>query len=92
MKKVLYFAALLLTMTLTTSCEKEEVGNTAAVATAGQWYVTVDAVDENGELVYADEDLFGMGQQLLVTANTAASTNSLALKTSAFPCEGLKSA
>ena len=74
MKKVLYFAALLLTMTLTTSCEKEEVGNTATVATAGQWYVTVDAVDENGELVYADEDLFGMGQQLLVTANTAANT------------------
>ena len=74
MKKVLYFAALLLTMTLTTSCEKEEVGNTAAVATAGQWYVTVDAVDENGELVYADEDLFGMGQHLLVTANTAANS------------------
>lgn len=74
MKKVLYFAAMLLTMTLTTSCEKEEVGNTATVATAGQWYVTVDAVDENGELVYADEDLFDMGQQLLVTANTAANT------------------
>ena len=72
MKKVLYFAALLLTMTLTTSCEKEEVGNTAAVATAGQWYVTVDAVDESGNLVYGDEDLFALGQHLLVTASTAA--------------------
>jgi hypothetical protein len=74
MKKVLYFAALLLTMTLTTSCEKEEVGNTATVATAGQWYVTVDAVDESGNLVYGDADLFGLGQTLLVTANTAANS------------------
>lgn len=65
---------MLLTMTLTTSCEKEEVGNTATVATAGQWYVTVDAVDESGNLVYGDEDLFGLGQQLLVTANTAANS------------------
>lgn len=74
MKKVLYFAALLFCAVFTTSCEKEEVGNTATVATAGQWYVTVDAVDESGNLVYGDEDLFGLGQQLLVTANTAANT------------------
>jgi hypothetical protein len=72
MKKVLYFAALLFCAVFTTSCEKEEVGNTATVATAGQWYVTVDAVDENGNLVYSDEDWFGLGQVLLVTANTAA--------------------
>ena len=65
---------MLLTMTLTTSCEKEEVGNTATVATAGQWYVTVDAVDESGNLVYGDADLFGLGQTLLVTANTAANS------------------
>ena len=74
MKKVLYFAALLLTMTLTTSCEKEEVGNTATVATAGQWYVTVDAVDESGNVVYEDADLFGLGRVLLLTANTAANS------------------
>ena len=47
MKKVLYFAALLFGLTLT-SCEKEEMGGTATEATAGQWYVTVDAADENG--------------------------------------------
>lgn len=72
MKKVLYFAALLLTMTLTTSCEKEEVGNTATVETAGQWYVTVDAADENGNVVEGFEDLFGLGRILMVTSNTAA--------------------
>ena len=65
---------MLLTMTLTTSCEKEEVGNTAAVATAGQWYVTVDAVDESGNVVYEDADLFGLGRVLLLTANTAANS------------------
>lgn len=72
MKKVLYFAAMLLTMTLTTSCEKEEVDNTATVATAGQWYVTIDAVDESGNVVFEDADLFELGQHLLLTANTAA--------------------
>ncbi len=65
---------MLLTMTLTTSCEKEEVGNTATVATAGQWYVTVDAVDESGNVVYEDADLFGLGRVLLLTANTAANS------------------
>ena len=65
---------MLLTMTLTTSCEKEGVGNTATVATAGQWYVTVDAVDESGNVVYEDADLFGLGRVLLLTANTAANS------------------
>ena len=45
MKKVLYFAALLF---LATACEKEDIENTAAVSMAGQWYCTVDAVDDNG--------------------------------------------
>ena len=44
MKKVLYSAALLLLATLT-SCEKEDIENTATVNMAGQWYVQVDAVD-----------------------------------------------
>lgn len=70
MKKVLYLATLLFCAVFT-SCEKEEVGNTAAVATAGQWYVTVDAADESGNVVEGFEDLFGLGRHLLVTANTA---------------------
>ena len=64
MKKVLYFATLLLCAVFTTSCEKEEVGSTATESMAGQWYVTVDAVDESGNLVYSDEELFGLGAQL----------------------------
>ena len=73
MKKVLYLATLLFCAVFT-SCEKEEVGNTAGVATAGQWYVTVDAVDESGNVVYEDADLFGLGRVLLLTANTAANS------------------
>ncbi|MGX8683614.1 MAG: lipid-binding protein, partial [Bacteroidales bacterium] len=60
MKKVLYFAALLLT-TVFASCEKEEIGGTATQATAGQWYVTIDAVDENGKPIQGGEDYFGLG-------------------------------
>jgi hypothetical protein len=71
MKKVLYFAALLFGLTLT-SCEKEEMGGTATEATAGQWYVTVDAADENGNLVEGLEDLFDLGRVVMLTYNTSA--------------------
>lgn len=71
MKKVLYFAALLLTMPLITSCEKEEVGGTAAQEMAGEWYVTVDAADANGNVVEGLEDPFGLGRIHLLTYNTA---------------------
>ena len=70
MKKVLYFAALLFAITLT-SCEKDEMGGTATEATAGQWYVTVDAADENGNLVEGYEDLFGIGRVIMLTYNTS---------------------
>ena len=52
------------------SCEKDEVGGTATQALAGEWYVTVDAVDENGKTVY--EDIYGLGKVLMNTYNTAA--------------------
>lgn len=55
-----------------TSCEKEEIGNTATVEMAGDWYVTVDAVDANGELVYEDAELFGLGNIHVLTYNTSA--------------------
>lgn len=76
MKKVLYFALLFLCAGLT-SCEKDEIGGTATQATAGDWYVTVDAADENGN-VYVDSDgdawydPFGMGRFTVLTYNTAA--------------------
>lgn len=71
MKKILYFAALLL-CTVFASCEKDEIGGTATEATAGDWYVTADAVDENGNLVYSDDELFGIGRFNVFTFNTAA--------------------
>lgn len=71
MKKVLYFAALLLT-TVFASCEKEEIGGTATQATAGKWYVTVDAADENGNVIAGLEDPFGYGRINIITSNTAA--------------------
>ena len=55
------------------SCEKDEVGGTATQALAGEWYVTVDAVDANGNTVL--EDPFGMGKVLMNTYNTAANTS-----------------
>ena len=73
MKKVLYFATLFICIAFV-SCEKEEIGGTATESLAGQWYVTVDAADESGNVVEGFEDLFGLGRHLLVTSNTAANT------------------
>ena len=70
MKKVLYFASLLLLASFT-SCEKEDIENTAAVSMAGQWYCTVDAVDGNGNTIEKGEDYYGTGNTLILTYNTA---------------------
>ena len=80
MKKVLYFAALLFCAGFS-SCEKEDIGGTATEDMAGEWYVTIDAADANGNL-YIDsdgdswEDPFGMGRVHMVTSNTAANVAS----------------
>ena len=71
MKKSLYFAALLLS-TAFVACEKEEIGGTATESMAGQWYVTVDAADADGNVVEGLEDPFGLGHVLMITSNTAA--------------------
>lgn len=42
-------------------------------ALAGEWYVTVDAVDANGDLF--EEDFFGMGNILIATYNTASNSS-----------------
>ena len=75
MKKVLYFAALLFCAGLT-SCEKEEIGGTATESMAGDWYVTVDAADENGNVPEGYEDFFGVGRIHMITNNTAANVAS----------------
>lgn len=57
------------------SCEKDEIGGTATQALAGEWYVTADAVDANGNVIEGGEDLFGVGKFLLNTYNTAANVD-----------------
>ena len=61
---------LLASVVLFASCAKDPIGGTATVDMAGEWYVTVDAVDENGEILY--EDPYGMGPVIFSTFNTAA--------------------
>ncbi len=68
MKKIVYLFAVLLVFA---SCEKEDIGGTATESLAGQWYVHVDAVDADGELVYSDDELYGIGNFLLLTYNTS---------------------
>lgn len=69
MKNILYLLMICAGIVLG-SCEKDEIGGTATEALAGEWYVTVDAVDANNEVLY--EDPYGMGKMLLNTYNTAA--------------------
>ena len=55
MKRIVYlFVAVL----LFASCEKNEIGSTATESLSGQWYVNVDAVDENGDVVYTGAEFF----------------------------------
>lgn len=61
---------MLASVVLFASCAKDPIGNTATVGMAGEWYVTVDAVDENGEVLY--EDPYEMGNVIFSTFNTAA--------------------
>lgn len=58
-----------------TSCEKETPGGTATESLAGEWYVTVVAVDENDGVLYEDEDLYGIGHFLLDTYNTSSNSD-----------------
>ena len=71
MKKSLYSIFALMAMLVAfTSCEKDEIENTATMEAAGEWHVTFAALDENGE-VY-DNDWFGDGVYNIATSNTAA--------------------
>lgn len=52
------------------ACEKDDIGDTSTVNLAGEWMVTVDAVDASGNVVI--EDPFGLGTVMMITYNTAA--------------------
>jgi hypothetical protein len=69
--KILYIIALISASFLLTSCEKDEIQSTDSSKLAGEWYVTCVAVDENDDLVYGDDDLYGLGYFLLDTYNTS---------------------
>ena len=65
--KILTFSILVLGVS---SCAKEEIGGTAVQDMCGEWYVVVDAVDSEGNVVY--EDPFEVGVFPLYTYNTNA--------------------
>lgn len=74
MKKILYLCLAVLSMTFA-SCGKDEIGGTATQALAGEWYVTADAVDADGNVIEGGEDMLGVGKFLLNTYNTAANVD-----------------
>lgn len=81
MKKIIYFAAVLFALA---ACSKDEIGGTAMESMAGQWYCTIDAVDDNGNIITQTLDgspndgtnYFGLetGKTLVLTYNVAANT------------------
>ena len=78
MKKSLYSIFALIAMLVAfTSCEKDEVENTATVEMAGEWHVHVSAL-VGGEEV--DDNWFGDGDYNITTSNRTASVT-------AYPAE-----
>lgn len=81
MKKIIFFATALLTLV---ACSKDEIGGTEMESMAGQWYCTIDAVDDNGNIITQTLDgspndgtnYFGLetGKTLVLTYNVAANT------------------
>ncbi len=67
MKKIIY-SILSLAMVALASCSKDEPGGTNMQEMAGQWYVTMDGVDANGNIIM--EDPLGNGRFLVLTFNT----------------------
>ncbi|MCC8197587.1 MAG: hypothetical protein LIP06_03180 [Tannerellaceae bacterium] len=73
MKKIILLSIMIAGAFLT-SCEKDKIGGTATESMAGEWYVTVDAMNADGSTW--GEDPFGIGHFLIATYNTAANVES----------------
>ena len=79
MKK--YISLALMTIALSfgfVSCDvetNEEPGGTNVQNMAGRWTVSVSQVDENGNVVFEPEDLFGVVDADLFTYNTSANSS-----------------
>lgn len=72
MKKYISLLFLAVAFVFTACDDDTEPGGTAVEKMAGTWWVTVDAVNENGNIVI--EDPFGLGHIQTTTYNTAANT------------------
>lgn len=72
MKKILLmFVAV---VTLFQSCKKDEVDGTATRPAAGEWFVTADAIKEDGSLVA--KDVYGLGHFIIASYNTSENSSS----------------
>lgn len=70
MKKYIKYTLLFLATIVLASCSKEDIPMTSTVELAGEWTVTVDAVDASGNVIM--EDPYGMGPIMVITYNTNA--------------------
>jgi len=71
MKKVFYIIAAA-ALVLLASCQKDPIGGTAVQDLSGQWYVTCDLIDANGEVFATGSDFFGLDERFIIlTYNTA---------------------
>jgi len=68
-KVLIFFLALGISLS---SCKKDEVEGTATQETAGEWYVTADAVKADGSLV--EKDVYHLGHFKMGTYNTVENT------------------
>jgi hypothetical protein len=79
MKKYISFALMTIALSFGfASCDvetNEEPGGTNVQNMAGRWVVSVSQVDENGNVKYQPEDLFGIMDVDLLTFNTAANSS-----------------
>ncbi len=73
MKKIIFLGLLFVSCFLA-SCEKDEIGGTVTESMAGEWYVTADAINADGSIW--DVDVFGLGNFLISTYNTASNNSS----------------
>lgn len=70
MKKYFKYVALSILVAGVSSCAKEEIGGTKVQDMCGEWYVTIDGVDSEGNVIY--EDPYGYGYIPVYTYNTNA--------------------
>lgn len=87
MKKFIYSFMLISSVAMLTSCdheflgEKEDVGQTSMYDMSGEWYVSVQCMDADGNVVFEDEDFLEMGKFVIATSNvTANNTNQLIIQ------------